>query len=99
IIGRRGGQVAIPFHYVSCLAQFVEHWARIERVDRMQPECERCDYAKVAAAAAKCPEQIGILISVCLYKFAVRKDDIGGEQIIDAQSAFTCEMTNAAAQG
>src|SRR5262249_10865925 len=99
IIGRRGDQIAIPFHHVSCLAQFVEHWARLERVDRMQSEREGSDYAKIAAAAAKGPEQIDILIGVCLYKFAVRQDDVGGEQIIDTQSAFAGEMTDAAAQG
>src|SRR5262249_2862401 len=99
IIGRRGDQVSIPFHYVGSLAQLVEHWARIKRVDRMQPKRERCNYAKIPAAAAKSPEQIRILIGVCLYKFAIRQDNVGGEQIIDAQSAFAGEMTDAAAQG
>ena len=50
----------------------------------MQLECERSDDAKIAAAAAKRPEQIRILIGVCLYKFAVRQHDVGREQIIDA---------------
>ena len=54
------------------------------RVDRMQLECERSDDAKIAAAAAKRPEQIRIFVGVDFYKFAVRQDDISREQIIDA---------------
>ena len=86
IIRRRRDQIAIPFHHVGCLAQFVEHWAAIERVDRMQLERERRDDAKIAAAAAKRPEQIRIFIGVGFHKFAVRQDDISREQIIDAQT-------------
>ena len=99
IIGRRRDQIAIPFHHVSRLAQFIEHRARIKRVDRMQPEREGCDDAKIAAAAAKRPEQIGIFVGARFYKFAVGQDHIDREQIIDAQSAFSGEMTDAAAQG
>ena len=85
IIGRRRDQIAIPFHHVGCLAQLVEHRTGIERVDRMQLERERSDDAKIAAAAAKRPEQIRIFVGVGFYKFAVRQDDISREQIIDAQ--------------
>src|SRR5436190_12587449 len=65
----------------------------------MQPEREGCDDAKIAAAAAKRPEQIGIFVGARFYKFAVGQDHIDREQIIDAQSAFSGEMTDAAAQG
>ena len=98
IIGRGWDQIAIPFHHVSCLAQLVEHRARIEGVDWMQLEGERCDDAKIAAAAAKSPEQIRIFFGTGFHKFGVRQNDIGGEQIIDAQSAFSGEMTDATAQ-
>jgi len=67
------------------------------RVDRMQPEREGCDDAKIAAAAAKRPEQIRIFVGARFYKFAVGQDQIGREQIVDAQSAFSGEMTDAAA--
>ncbi len=43
----------------------------IQRVDRMQPERERCDDAKIAAAAAKRPEQIRIFVGIGFHKFAV----------------------------
>ena len=85
IIGRRRDQIAIPFHHVGCFAQLVQHRAGIERVDRMQLERKRGDDAKIAAAAAKRPEQIGIFVGIGFYKFAVRQYDIGREQIIDAQ--------------
>ena len=65
----------------------------------MQPEREGCDDAKIAAAAAKRPEQIGIFVGARFYKFAVGQDHIDRKQIIDAQSAFSGEMTDAAAQG
>ena len=77
IIRRRRDQIAIPFHHVGCLAQFVEHGAAIDRVDRMQLERKRSDHAKIAAAAAERPEQIRIFVGVGFYKFAVRQDDIG----------------------
>ena len=51
----------------------------------MQLERERRDDAKIAAAAAERPEQIRIFVGVGFHKFAVRQDDIGREQIIDAQ--------------
>ena len=77
IIGCRWNQLAIPLHHVGCLTQLVEHRASIERVDRMQPEGERCDYTKVAAAAAKRPEQFRIFVGAGFHKFAIGQDDIG----------------------
>ena len=65
----------------------------------MQLECERRDDAKIAAAAAERPEQIRIFVGVSFHKFAVRQDNVGREQIIDAQAAFAGEMADAAAQG
>src|SRR5215211_2243661 len=99
IIRRRWNEMAIPFHHVGCFAQLVEHWAAVDRVDRMQLECKRSDDAKIAAAAAKRPEQIRIFVGGGFHKFAVRQDDISREQIIDAQTAFAGEMTDAAAPG
>src|SRR6476620_12031376 len=90
----RWNQIAIPFHYVGCFAQFVEHRTAIDGVDRMQLECERSHDAKIAAAAAKRPEQIRIFVSVGFHKFAVRQDDVSREQIIDAQTAFAGEVTD-----
>src|SRR5438874_1701465 len=65
----------------------------------MQLERKRSYHAEVSAATTKSPEQIGILIGVCVYKCAVRQYDVGCEQIIDGQSAFAGQMPDASAQG
>src|SRR5690242_7115601 len=88
IIGRCWNELAIPFHDVGCLTQFIEHRATIEYVDRMQFERERSYDPKVPAAAAKGPEQVGVLFSIGRYKLAIRQYHIGRKQIVDGQSAF-----------
>src|SRR6266480_62874 len=99
IIRSPWNQLAIPFHDVCCFAQFVEHRSTIEYIDRMQFECKRSYDPKVPAAAAKCPEQIGVLISIRFHKFSVRQNHIGGEQIVDGQSAFAGEMPDPPTEG
>src|SRR6266702_1642528 len=76
IIRRRWNQIAIPFHHVGCIAQFVEHRTAIDGLDRMQLECKRSDDAKISAAAAQRPEQIRIFVGVRFDKLAVRQDDV-----------------------
>src|SRR4029453_15573844 len=99
IVRSGGNQIAIPFHDIGCFAQFIEHWTAIEDVDRMQLERKRGYDAEVSAAATNGPEQIGILIGICLYEYAVRQYNVGGEQIVDAQSAFAGQMADSSAQG
>src|SRR5579884_3211371 len=99
IIGRGREQLPVPFEDVGGFAQFVEHWAGVKRVDRMQPEGKRGDDTKISATAAERPEKVGILLGICLYKTAVCEDDICGDQVINAQPAFAGEMTDAAAEG
>ena len=77
IIGRRWNQFPIPFHYVGCFAQFVEHWPAIDRVDRVQLERERRDDSEISATAAKRPEQVRVLISAGFNKISVGQYDIG----------------------
>ena len=65
----------------------------------MQLERKRSYDAEVSAAATNGPEQIGILIGICLYECAVRQYDVGGEQIVDAESAFAGQVPDPSAQG
>src|SRR6266496_6020675 len=65
----------------------------------MQLERKSSYHAEVSTAAANGPEQIGILIGIRLYECAVRQYDVGGEQIIDGESAFAGQMPDASAQG
>src|SRR5436309_6907858 len=98
IIRSPWNQLAIPFHDIGCFAQFVEHRSTIEYIDRMQFECKRSDDPKIPAAAAKCPEQVGVFISVGRYKFAICQYHIRGEQIVDGQSAIAGQVSNSSAQ-
>ena len=50
----------------------------------MQLKCKRGYDPEIAAAAPKRPEQIGILIGIRFYKFAIRQHHIGREEIINA---------------
>ena len=65
----------------------------------MQPKFKRGYDPEIAAATAKRPEQIGILIGVRLYKFPVGQYHIGREEIINAQAAFAREMSYSSAEG
>src|SRR6266487_2063390 len=98
IIWSPWNKLAIPFHDVGCFAQFIEHRATIEYVDRMQLERKRSYDAEIPTTASERPEQIGVFISVGLHKFAICQYDIGGEQIVDGQSAFAGQMSNSSAQ-
>jgi hypothetical protein len=64
----------------------------------MQLERKRGYDAEVSAAAPNRPEQIGILIDICLYECAIRQYYVGGEQIIDGESAFASQVPDPAAQ-
>src|SRR5947208_3111327 len=65
----------------------------------MQLKCKRGYDPEISAAAPKRPEQIGILIGIRFYKFAVRQHHVGREEIIDAQSTFAGEMADSSAKG
>jgi len=64
----------------------------------MQLERKRGYDAEVSATATNSPEQIGILIGICLYKCAIRQYDVGGKQIIDGESAFAGQVPDPSSQ-
>ena len=64
----------------------------------MQPEDEGGDDAEVAAAAADRPEEVGVLVCGCSHLLAAGEDDVGLEQVVDAETAFAGQVAQAAAQ-
>src|ERR1700757_2929155 len=64
----------------------------------MQLERKRRDDAEVSAAAAKRPVQVGIFIGVGFNKIAIGQYNIGREEVIDAQSVFTREVSHSTPQ-
>src|SRR5207253_10293461 len=71
IIGRCRDQVPVPFYHVGRFAQLEQHWAAVDHIDGMKLEGKRSYDAEISAATAKRPKQIGILIGIRFYKFAV----------------------------
>ena len=55
------------------------------------------DHAKIAAATAERPKQIGILRFAGQYKASIRQYDIGFEKIVDSQSVQTAEKRGSVA--
>jgi len=71
----------------------------------MQPELEVDDDSEVAAAAAKTPEQVGVLIGGRAHDVAVRSDDgtahdvVAGETVLARQPAHTAAQRQPADAG
>jgi hypothetical protein len=62
-----------------------------------QPEPRR--HAEVAAAAADRPEQVGVRLGVDTQELALRRDDVGGEQVVDRETVGPDEVADTAAEG
>ena len=75
-----------------------EHSAH-DAIDLVQPELEAGCHAKVAAAAADCPEQVRVRLGVRPQELAIGGHDLGGQQVVDGQTVLADEIPNAAAQG
>src|SRR5262249_59219753 len=58
----------------------------------------RRDDAEVAATAPKRPEQIGVLVLTRSHEAPVSEHHVGGEEVVDRQTAFPREMADAAAE-
>ena len=52
--------------------------------------------AEVPAAAAQRPEQVGVVVGVDAQDLAVRRHDLGGEQVVDRHPVLADEEADAA---
>ena len=59
-----------------------------DRADAVGTKLERGDDAEVAAAAAKRPEQIRVLVGARTHRRAVGEHDLGGQQRVDRSSPW-----------
>ena len=64
----------------------------------MQCEPKRADDAEVPAAAAQCPEQVGVIVGRCPDDVALGGDQLGPREIVDGEPVFAHEPAEAAAQ-
>lgn len=60
---------------------------------------ERGHHPKVAAAAAQCPEQIGILVRRAAHPSAVHRHHLAGYEIVDGGAVAAHQVTDAATEG
>ena len=65
----------------------------------MRLEQEARHHAKVAAAAAQGPEEIGVLALAGRDKTAIGQDDVRLEQVVDRQAVLAREVARAPAEG
>src|SRR5204862_2751832 len=94
IVGSSGDEIAIPFHYVRCLTQLIQHRTAVNRINWVQLERKRSYHAEISAAASQSPKQIRVPIGAGFHKFAVCQYDIRGGEIIDAQAALAGKMAD-----
>ena len=65
----------------------------------MQRELEAGDDAEVAATALERPEQVRVLAGIGMDEPAIGGDDIGRDEVVDAQAVATPEPADPATQG
>jgi hypothetical protein len=68
------------------------------RFDRVQLELKACNYAKIAAAAAQRPKQIGMLGLTGMNQSAFRSYDVRRHQIVNAEAVAATQPTDAASE-
>ncbi|MDG4757362.1 hypothetical protein [Micromonospora sp. WMMD710] len=62
-------------------------------VDLVRLQLQGRDDADVAAGATDGPEQVGMLLVVDAEQAAVRRDDLGGDDVVDGQAAPACQVS------
>jgi hypothetical protein len=70
-----------------------------DRVELVEPEPEPGGHPEVAAAAADGPEQVRVGLGVHVQDAAVRRHDLGGQQVVDGQAVLSHEITPLRRQG
>jgi hypothetical protein len=64
----------------------------------MELECELDDDTEVAAAAAQRPEELRVLARRCRYDRSVRRDDRGGDEVVERQPVHPEQVADTAAE-
>jgi hypothetical protein len=108
-----GEDAALDGQFIGCVredgAQAFPHAAGLspgkhdepgqQALERMQPDPDRGHHAEVAAAAAKGPEQLRLMRSVCGDQPSIGEDELGGEQVVQGEAEAAVERAVTADQG
>ena len=96
---QRGDHVPRMAQGGSALVQAPEQEAEVHhRAGLVQLELELRHDREVAAAAAQCPEQVGVLLLGRHQHVAGGRHDAGGEQVVDRQPVLAAQPPHAAAE-
>ena len=98
LLGRVGDELAVGAQHVTRVGRLEEQRAAVDVRDRMEPELERRDDAEVPAAAAERPEQVLVLALARHERAPVRRDHLGGEQVVAREAEATREVADTAAE-
>src|SRR5690606_33708439 len=91
---RRRHDLTIDLEYdIRAIGAPGDESARDRRCDLMESITEARDDAEVAAAAAHCPEQVGVVNAVRRAQHAVRGDDVGLLEIVDGPAEPARQVT------
>jgi len=91
-------EVAVPAQDVGRVFEWIQHWSRVVRVDRVRLVEEGCDDAEVATTAAHGPEEVGVFLCVRGDESAVCEDHVDCEEVVDREPALARQVADAAAE-
>src|SRR4029450_11319617 len=86
LLGGVDDEVSIEPDDVARVLQLEEHGTAVDVLDRLQLELERRHDAEVSASATEGPEQIRVDVLVRYQKPAVRRHDVGRDQIVAGEA-------------
>src|SRR6202035_3096733 len=91
-------ELAVEAQQRRTVLELKEHRTAVDVLDRVQCELQRREYAEVPAAAPDGPEEVFVLPVAGLQEAAVGGDHVGGDKVVDRQSAPAREIPDAAAE-
>src|SRR5215469_17666775 len=98
LLGRINDKFAIPLHDVGGILEIPQHGSGAHHLNGMRLEEERCNHAEIPATPSNGPEQIGVLVSAGHNEGSVRKDEIGGEQVVNREAELARKVPYASAE-
>ena len=99
LLGRIRNEVAVPGEDLGAALERPEGGSRDHRRDRAEPERKARDHTEVAAPSAQGPEEVRVPFFVRGHEAAVRKHDVGLDQVVDRQAERPGHVADASAEG
>ena len=98
VLGCLGHEVAVPAEHVGREGDRPDHGARVDGIDRMQPEQERRHDPEVATTAPDRPEQVGVFLRARGDGAGIGENELRREHAVDRQPESTGQVTDPAAE-